>query len=118
MWPAPWIVLLTLVSPPPKAPIVLFGLLDIVIVPPPVKVVLCALTFSWVWEAAPFRRIVPVLFTVPSNTAPFPSGIWKVPALVTILVLPSRAGALKPLKFELMVPPPLVVTVPPLIVMD
>src|SRR5712692_100844 len=57
MWPAPWIVLFTLVRPPPKTPITLLGLFDMLSVPPPVSITAAGTALATINCVA-----VPVLF--------------------------------------------------------
>src|SRR6266478_330269 len=73
IWPAPWIVLFTLVNPPPKIPITLLGLFDMLSVPPPVSVTAAGTalaTINSVTEPVLFIFRWPALLIVPPPEAP------------------------------------------------
>src|SRR5712692_8742791 len=73
MWPAPWIVLFPLVSPPPKTPTTLLGLFDMLSVPPPVSVTAAGTALTTINSVAvPVLLIFkwPTLLMVPPPAAP------------------------------------------------
>src|SRR5229473_2475518 len=94
MWPAPWIVLFTLVSPPPKTPITLLGLFDMLSVPPPVSVTAAGTALTTINSVAvPVLLIFrwPPLLMVPPPDAPMER---ETPLLMRAVLVPAGTPAL------------------------